>query len=834
MGNRIDAMCAMRAFWNLATLGRCVLPVMAWACLVGPSRAQWLTQTNELKAGWNAVYLFVDAGYAPISDVMAEDPDIEEIWLWNPPAVGQQFAVSPQVPTGTGSRWTRWTSSLGPTSPLKALIPNAAYYVKVGNSTATYTWRVKGRPTPPLYAWTSSGLNFVGFPVAQPISYERFLLPASQLLQGTEIYAVPGGPFGPDNPFRVFDLSRTSLRRGEAVWMRVSGGFNRYFGPFEVSVASQGGIDFGPELTQSGFRIRNTSPQTNTIRMTWLRSELPPVGQPLIPAVPPLVVREPPDQEDGPLTYPGTSLVADEESLADNPDAATSMEWVLPPEGQPGSDIQVVVGVARARMTQPPGTVLAGILRLSDSAGLLEVNVPVRATVHADSGLWVGEARVTQVMQYLKEFVLAGNGTPDMGRRWTSTSVDVFTGGDLGEGLDLDGTFPYAVNVGASESSSVREASFKPAASSPGYSQVVDAQSSDWVQPDYGSTAADDALETVMRSAASSASTGRPTFGMAVEPGVRYKLQLLFGEAGDTNPWRGFDVLVDNKVVVPSLVPGTYAARSGPASFAVQKARVGIVVTHEFTAATNQVTVALDGPGATSTDILDRSPILNALTLERLDPAALPPELVAEEGAYILKSTQERLVGVPKAFPLRLIVHDNGTNSVLLQRVFVGPDRSSNVIVATRQELLDPTRLAEARRISAAHLPWSESNDPWTFASGGTNGTSLVSIVSTPYDSIASSPFVHQYHPDHDNLNARFSEILPKGQESYGIVRAIRLTPASLGGDFESMTSGFKRRIGTYEETVTLEGSGANVRTFRSAGTYSLTRISAIPRLTKD
>ena len=794
-------------------------------------RAQWTTQTNSLKAGWNAVYLFVDAGYAPISDVMASAPDIEEVWLWNPPIVGQQFVESPQVPTSTGSRWSKWTSSLGPTSPLKVLIPNAAYYVKVRSTTATYSWRLKGRPVPPVYGWTSSGLNFIGFPLARQLSYERFFLPAPQLMQGTEIYASPGGAFGASNPDRVYDFARTVLQRGEAVWMRVDGGFNRYFGPFEVNVAGQRGINFGTELTQVGFRIRNTSPGTNKILMTWHRSELPPTGQPVIPALPPLVVRGDFNIAGG-LSYAGIPMVDSDEMLALDPEAATAREWDLPPAGQPGADIQVVVGVARARITEEPGTVLAGILKIRDEQGLLQVDLPVTVTAQSPAGLWVGEARVTQVTQYLKNYAGSGTGSPQIGRRWTSTSVDTFTGGDAGEGLDLDGTFAYAVNVGEAVSSNVRGVAFTAAAATTGYVQSLQATSATWLQPDYGTTAADNALEVVMRSMGYSGNPNKPTFTMNVEAGVRYKLQLLFGESGTTAPWRGFDVLIDDKVVVPNFIPGTYTTREG--SFAVQKAKVGVVVTHEFTSASAQVKVTLDGPGASSTDIQNRDPILNGLTLERLDAASLPPELVAEEGAYVLNSTEERLVGVPKPFPLRLIVHDDGTNAVLLQRVFVGENVASNTIVSTRQVLLDPLKLKDARRISAAHLPWTQANAPWSFLTGGTNGNSLVTTVSTPYDATGSNPFVHQYHPDHDNLNAGFSQVLPKGQESFGITRTIRLTPAAVAFDFESQTAGFKKRIGTYEETVTLEGSGANVRTFRSAGTYSLTRISPISKLTKD
>ena len=815
---------------------RAVWIALAWTWASGAAMAQWLTQTNNLKAGWNAVYLHVDASHAPISDVMAAAPDIEEVWLWNRPVLGQQFVESPQVPSASGSRWTRWTSSLGPTSPLKFLVPNAAYYVKVKATTPTYAWRLKGRPVPPIYDWTTSGLNFVGFPLAQQLSYEQFFLPAPNLMQGTEVFASPGGAFGTGNPIRVFDFSRGVIQRGEAVWMRVDGGFNRYFGSFEVSGMDQRGLDFGTEGMQLSFRIRNASAETNVVRMEWIRSELPPAGQPSIPAMPPLIVRGN-IQQGTALQYEGIAMLETDPFIGATSGGSSSIEWTLPPAGQPGSDIQVVLGVARSHITSGPGTVLAGIIRLTDGDFRTRVDLPLSATAQSNAGLWVGDARVSQVTQYLKQFALSADGSRAIGRRWTTTSVDTFFGGDQDEGLDLSGTFVYAVNLGTTSSTTqtARDAVFRQASSTTGLAlssggTLVNLAT---FSPSmvYGTSTADDSLENIMRSAAY-VTNGTLSATLNVEQGVRYKLQLLFAEReGTAATWSGFNLLVGDNVIVPNFIPTRHITRGG--SFADQNTKVGVVVSHEFTAPTNQIKVTLDSAGATSKDIKLQMAFLNGLTLERLDASSLPPELVAEEGSVLVAGTTENNVGVPKSFPLRLIVHDNGTNAFLMQRVFIGDDLATNTIVATRQSMLAPKRLAGARRITAAHLPWSQSNDPWPFATGGTNGTSMLVTVSTSYDSVGANPFVHQYHPDHDNLNAAFSSRLPKGQESYGITRTIRLTPATLGFDFESKTAGHKRRVGIYEETVTLEGSGANVRTFRSAGSYSLTRISQVPALTK-
>lgn len=568
-----------------------------------PASAQWVTQTNSLKAGWNAVYLHVDASYASITDVMASATSIEEVWMWTP-ASTQQFISSPQVPTGSSSQWSKWTRALGPSSQLQVLIPNAAYYVKVADSATTYSWKVKGRPVPPQYSWTSSGLNFIGFPTPDDaISFERLFQPVPTLMEVAEIYRSSGGAFGTSNPARVFDYSRSTFTRGEAFWMRVASGYNRYFGPFEVSLSGNRILSYGKDGSQLSFRIRNQTQSTNSITLQLIASEAPPTGQSNIVGIPPLIMRGAIDPAS--LKYSALPLSTNK-----------GIVLTLPPQGVPGSDLQIVLGLGRNQLLGNAGDLSAGVIRLTDSAGLLRVDLGVSATKASTAGLWVGEAQATQVMQYLKKFELDPTGAPALGAN----------------------------------------------------------------------------------------------------------------------------------------------------------------------------------------------------------------------GAYKLLSSGEVLSGVPRPFPMRLIIHDDGTNTLLLQRVFMGLDPLTNQVVATQQKFLDPAKLGSARRISAAHLPWSASNTPWPMT---LTGNVYKVQVATPYDLNSVNPFVHQYHPDHDNLNASFTQVQPKGQESYGLTRSVSLTQKDIGSDYTSMTTGSLDRNGTYDETITVEGPGANSRTFRVLGTFNLNRISDIPTLTR-
>jgi hypothetical protein len=201
---------------------------------------------------------------------------------------------------------------------------------------------------------------------------------------------------------------------------------------------------------------------------------------------------------------------------------------------------------------------------------------------------------------------------------------------------------------------------------------------------------------------------------------------------------------------------------------------------------------------------------------------------IGSNGAYIVTSITTNLGAVESPFPLRLIVHNDGVNVNLLQRVFYGNNVNSNTIVALNESSLDPAQLSTARRISAVHLPWSATNAPFpmtgTLAPGGT----LTANATFQYDDQSSNPFLHSYHPDHDNLDATYQHELPIGSESYGIQRQITLSISPPGNDFASLTQAGQSFAGIYQETITMTGIAGAQRTFNTAGTFGLTRLSSI------
>ena len=391
-------------FWTPAC-ERITARVLSWfvfAAVAGwchQGQAQWITQTNALKPGWNSVFLHVDASHATLDQLVGNDltNPIQEIWYWQPALPTGQFIDSPQLPTGAGSQWSTWTRLLGTNLVLQRLTGNGAYLVKVANTVASYNWLVKGKPVLPTFRWTLTGLNFIGFPTppTPAPTFESFLTPAPQLQQNGEVYRYQGGELGPTNPVRVFAFRTTPVRRDQAYWVRAGESYNQYFGPIQILQTSPSGIRFGDARGQAQLRLRNLANVPITITLRTNASETSPPGQTNIAGFPPLLLRGAINTTN--LTFGYTSL------------GAGAQTWNLAAAGQVGSEVEVVLGLNRSQMGGAPGALFAGLLRFTDSLGLSQLDMAVSAEKASTAGLWVGGAAVSYVSHYLKPFAKATN-----------------------------------------------------------------------------------------------------------------------------------------------------------------------------------------------------------------------------------------------------------------------------------------------------------------------------------------------------------------------------------------------------------------------------------------
>jgi hypothetical protein len=116
-------------------------------------------------------------------------------------------------------------------------------------------------------------------------------------------------------------------------------------------------------------------------------------------------------------------------------------------------------------------------------------------------------------------------------------------------------------------------------------------------------------------------------------------------------------------------------------------------------------------------------------------------------------------------------------------------------------------------------------------------GAVVKASITNDFRDQASNPFLHTYHPDHDNLNASFRNELPQGSESYTIVREITLSVDPPADDFNSRVNASANLSGRYLESIRVQGLARagntfDARRFDVSGAFSLNRISGIPTLT--
>jgi hypothetical protein len=186
----------------------------------------------------------------------------------------------------------------------------------------------------------------------------------------------------------------------------------------------------------------------------------------------------------------------------------------------------------------------------------------------------------------------------------------------------------------------------------------------------------------------------------------------------------------------------------------------------------------------------------------------------------------------PRSFNLRYILHvaDDGT-ARLLSQVFIGTlaDEGNPEGLCTLESGLDASAKDRATRLSVAHLPL----DLVTSEGSGTValGSILERTVSIAFND-PSNPFVHQYHPDHDNKDARAdgtSTNLAAGDESYEITRQIQFEFTNDPPEGTS-SSGWGSTVigGTYTEIL----DGLHKDSLEVSGTFTFSRISELGALT--
>ncbi len=297
-----------------------------------PQAGQEITQTFELREGWNAVFTEVAPTEADPDVVFAGTP-VTQALTYHPKNSPVQFIQDPGETPWEKHGWSRWTPPGTPEALFKSLFAIQANQPYLLYCTADHTLQLTGIPEFREQKWQPDAFNLVGFHVDQtaPPTFAQFF-------EGSRGHAVSHIYYLHNNRWlRVADPSGVNITSGQAYWIWCEGGSNHQ-GPMELGIPGTGdGLNFLAAVDELEIEVTNRSPNPLTFTLA-------PVGT--LP-VPLSLVK---------------SAITEETVVTYEPFTAYSPEVSL----EPGEKHKVRLAVRRKDVTADEVT---GLLRICDDIG---------------------------------------------------------------------------------------------------------------------------------------------------------------------------------------------------------------------------------------------------------------------------------------------------------------------------------------------------------------------------------------------------------------------------------------------------------------------------------
>jgi hypothetical protein len=344
--------------------------------LAATAHAQWQSTTYTLKGGWNSIYLHGDATHATPEQLFTSNPEVLEVWRWNPNPTQVQFTTSPLIPSAGTAEWSTWVRG-GSANTLGQLMGQTAYLVKCsGAASSSYSVTIPQKIMPPNATWVRNGANLMGFPSLKngsnyPTMASYFATFPAAIAANVKIYKYVGGDLGPANPLQVFSPATEKLDRNQAYWFdsEVVGNF---YAPLEISLSNGSGIDFGRTGSTVTVRLLNRSAVVSTVTIAPVASSNAPTGQEAITGSVPLRRR---------VFNAATASWTET-------DISSGFTEVI----GPNAAVELTFGIDRTAMTGGSNAFYASMLRFTASSNLYDILLPVTARKASLAGLWLGDA----------------------------------------------------------------------------------------------------------------------------------------------------------------------------------------------------------------------------------------------------------------------------------------------------------------------------------------------------------------------------------------------------------------------------------------------------------
>lgn len=343
-----------------AVLMRIAVAAAVMVCVADTAGADWtVTQTIELKTGWNAVFLTVQPA-DPKPDTLFNGLPVDKVVSYFPMSSSVQFIQDPdEIPFNTAG-WRYWVSKDQPEhfmNNLHALQANLAYLV---HCTADVSWKPSGIPEIRPVSWQPDSYNLTGVHTA-PGSSPTFsaYYSGAKAFSDASIYTLQGGIW-------IQGKANMPLKSGHAYWIYCKGGSD-YTAPLDVKLPASGNaMDYDAAFSELEMTITNRSAVPVSFTLT-------PKAQ-TDPAAPLSLVNFTPETGN---TY-------------------TDFTAYTPPSAlNPGNSVAIRLAVRRGELAGE----VKSLLKLTDTVGGL-LFIPVHAVpagTETFAGLWIGEIEIDKV-----------------------------------------------------------------------------------------------------------------------------------------------------------------------------------------------------------------------------------------------------------------------------------------------------------------------------------------------------------------------------------------------------------------------------------------------------
>lgn len=253
----------------LCTLGLAALALVSRAPVEAQEIGPFTTQTIELEAGWNAVYLQLE----PTED----DPDllfggtpIQIVASYIRPVSSQQFVESPNEVLADPKGWKVWYRPGRADELLTDLYGILAHNAYLVYTDEDYTWQLAGTPMYGTSQWHPNAYSLVGFPIdaAQAPTVESFFAGVDAHAD-LKVYQLVSGSWR-----LITEPASTLMQPGVAYWTH-SRGASKFNGPLQVdfNTKSIGGLVYNIGAGAQKLILTNTFPYPQSLDLSMVAGE---------------------------------------------------------------------------------------------------------------------------------------------------------------------------------------------------------------------------------------------------------------------------------------------------------------------------------------------------------------------------------------------------------------------------------------------------------------------------------------------------------------------------------------------------------------------------------